>query len=440
MRGKITALAISLSLILSFSNQDANAQLNLKNLKKKTEKKVEKSVEKRVEKRIDKGIDNSLDKVEESIDESVDGESKDNKSKKPTNDKNNKQNETVNEKSTSEPQSSSRSKSLNVSWSKFDFVQGNEIIFEDNQAGEQNGEFPSKWDLSKGNVENAIVDGENVIAFLKVNANGGGGIVPMIKNNHEDYLPDEFTLEFDAYFPNKNLFYQVSFCDYKNQKKINRVGSSEEFSAEKYLRFSLNKADGKNIEASELDGNLLEKGWRHISISFNKRAIKAYLDETRILNIPNVRFNPTGLTIASHNTEGKNIGYMKNARLAKGAVPLYDKLLTDGKFVTTGIKFDVAKSTIRPESNGTINYVYQMMKEHQDLKFSVEGHTDSDGDDKSNQKLSEARAKAIMDRLIEMGISADRLSFKGLGEAKPIADNNTSEGKAQNRRVEFIKM
>ena len=79
------------------------------------------------------------------------------------------------------------------------------------------------------------------------------------------------------------------------------------------------------------------------------------------------------------------------------------------------------------------------MSKQPDLKFSVEGHTDSDGDDALNQSLSELRAKTVMQQLISMGISKDRLTSKGFGESMPIADNNSPEGKANNRRVEFVK-
>ncbi|NTW26619.1 MAG: OmpA family protein, partial [Lentimicrobium sp.] len=94
---------------------------------------------------------------------------------------------------------------------------------------------------------------------------------------------------------------------------------------------------------------------------------------------------------------------------------------------------------IKPESMGTINYVVKMMQDHPELKFSVEGHTDSDGDDASNLKLSEARAKAVVEAMAKLGIAADRLTSKGLGESKPMAGNDSPEGKAQNRRVEFVK-
>jgi outer membrane protein OmpA-like peptidoglycan-associated protein len=119
---------------------------------------------------------------------------------------------------------------------------------------------------------------------------------------------------------------------------------------------------------------------------------------------------------------------------------LYDKVLTDGKFVTTGIKFDVNKATLKPESAGTLNYVVKMMQDNPDWRFSVEGHTDSDGSDDFNQTLSEKRAAAVRNELIKLGISADRLTSKGWGESKPMTDNNTPEGKAQNRRVEFVKL
>ncbi len=87
-------------------------------------------------------------------------------------------------------------------------------------------------------------------------------------------------------------------------------------------------------------------------------------------------------------------------------------MLTDGKFVTTGIKFDVSKATIKPESIGTINYVAKMMTDHPDLKFCIEGHTDSDGADDGNQTLSEKRAEAVRKELIKLGIDSTGLLLK----------------------------
>jgi outer membrane protein OmpA-like peptidoglycan-associated protein len=280
-----------------------------------------------------------------------------------------------------------------------------------------------------------------VIYFIKCNANGGGNIVPLLKNNKEDYLPEEFTVEFDAYFEEKSSSYYVFFADTKNQVKLDNSMRADD----KWVRFGKNGGEHKkDIERKFYPGFSSAKPdntakWRHIALSFNTRALKAYLDDARILNIPNLDYNPTGISLSYHNPGGTTVGYIKNIRIAKGAVPLYDKLLTDGKFITTGIKFDVNKATIKPESMGTIIYVVKMMTDHPELKFSVEGHTDGDGDNAANQKLSEARAKSVMEKMTELGISAERLTSKGHGETKPMAGNDTPEGKAQNRRVEFVK-
>jgi len=119
---------------------------------------------------------------------------------------------------------------------------------------------------------------------------------------------------------------------------------------------------------------------------------------------------------------------------------LYEQVVTSGKFTTRDINFDVAKATIKPESFRTINKIATLMKEHPDLTFRIDGHTDSDGSAPLNQKLSEDRAAAIKRALVKFGISEKRLYSRGWGETNPIATNLTSEGKAKNRRVEFISL
>ncbi|MCC7520987.1 MAG: OmpA family protein, partial [Flavobacteriaceae bacterium] len=304
-------------------------------------------------------------------------------------------------------------------------------------VGESNGEFPSRWDVTKGTVEIANWGGENVVWLKKTNANVPDAILPFLKNRTEDYLPEEFTVEMDVYFHsdyNLNKTYYIFLYDSKNQMKI--------LSPSKPIRITFNQItyDLNGDTYTGQDALKPKEGWRHVAISFNKRALKGYLDDMRLVNVPNIEFNPTGVMISAHNVSGNGKPFVKNVRIAKGAVPLYDKFLTDGKFITTGIKFDVAKATLKPESMGTINYVVKMMQDHPELKFSVEGHTDSDGTEAANQTLSEARAKAVKETMIKAGISADRLTSKGHGESKPMAGNDTPEGKAQNRRVEFVKI
>jgi len=103
------------------------------------------------------------------------------------------------------------------------------------------------------------------------------------------------------------------------------------------------------------------------------------------------------------------------------------------------INFDSGKSTIKNESMPVVNQIIEMLNQAPDIQISIEGHTDSDGSNDSNLKLSEARAKAVVEVITKGGIDAARLSSAGFGEEKPIADNSTDEGKAKNRRVELIK-
>jgi outer membrane protein OmpA-like peptidoglycan-associated protein len=113
--------------------------------------------------------------------------------------------------------------------------------------------------------------------------------------------------------------------------------------------------------------------------------------------------------------------------------------MQDGRIITNGIRFDVNKATIRPESMGVINSIYGLLKDHPEIKLGIEGHTDSDGDDAFNQKLSEQRAETVLNTLKNLGIDSNRMTSKGWGESKPLDSNATPEGKANNRRVEFVK-
>lgn len=103
------------------------------------------------------------------------------------------------------------------------------------------------------------------------------------------------------------------------------------------------------------------------------------------------------------------------------------------------INFDSGKSTIKKESMPVVEQIIEMMKQVSDINISVEGHTDSDGSNESNLKLSEQRSKAVLDAIVKGGIDKSRLTSAGFGEEKPIDDNSTEDGKAKNRRVELIK-
>jgi outer membrane protein OmpA-like peptidoglycan-associated protein len=180
--------------------------------------------------------------------------------------------------------------------------------------------------------------------------------------------------------------------------------------------------------------------WHHIALAYKMDQLKIYVDQYRVLTIPSCGLSPAVMDFAGIGSE-KNPIIFSNMKIAKGAsMYIAGQKFTNTKIVTHGINFDVNKAVIRPESMGTLNMIVQLMKDNPDVKFEVGGHTDSDGDNASNMKLSQARADAVRNQLISMGIDAARLTTKGYGETKPISPNTTDDGKANNRRVEFVKM
>jgi len=331
-------------------------------------------------------------------------------------------------------------------WSKYNFVPGDKVIFQDDLGGEESGEFPSRWDLIKGNAENASFDGANVINFENKSI-----INPLMET--DEYLPEVFTIEFDAYYDEERMgsyvyhqLYKIRFWNGDSHGVFREVEVSYyPLNIYRYGASMSGKVKGVKKDFKGFDESLKQKQpvWRHIAIAFNKRSLKVFVDQYRALNIPNLGFKPTMVSIETYtNTHIKEpyVRAIKNIRIAEGGKKLYDRVMADGKFVTNGILFDVNKATIKPESMGVINEIVKMMNQHPDLKFSIEGHTDSDGSESSNQNLSESRAASVKEVLVSNGIDSSRMQTKGLGESVPIDNNTTPEGKANNRRVEFIKI
>ena len=359
-----------------------------------------------------------------------------------------------------------------TTYAKSDFVPGDEIIFDDNFEGEKIGEFPLRWDLLDGYAEMAQQQGRNVIAFTD---NGLGQVMPLMKKKWDwlpevfmplmkkkwDWLPEVFTVEFDLYVAPMNtgdeeettLDMSIYFGDrgddsYYNASSFVKFWYREDGSCN--LTWSLLKPDGDNQSSGEKmlglnsgNSDYLEKDnpvvageWNHFAFSFNQRAFKGYVNGVRMINVPTMKA-PGYLFFAS----GAFYRYtgLSNVRIAQGAVPLYDRLTTDGKIVSYAITFETGKADLKPESVIEINRVANLMQEHPELEFEVQGHCDNTGTDAVNDPLSQQRAEAIVNALVKQGIAQSRLTPVGKGSHSPIAPNDTAEGRAKNRRVEFVK-
>src|SRR6056297_2498158 len=183
---------IWLSGVFLFLGTPVNSQVKVD-----VEKKVEKKVDQRAEKKTDEVIDKGLDKLEQGIGKLF------GKKKKKDRDAEGKETEEVLPGTPGDNVSAGEALSGQsvadagpaLNWAKYDFVPGDKVIFEDNLEGEENGEFPSRWDLHEGTAEVAVFGGENVIMFREY----GSSIIPYMKNSNADYLPEVFTVEMDAY-------------------------------------------------------------------------------------------------------------------------------------------------------------------------------------------------------------------------------------------------
>jgi outer membrane protein OmpA-like peptidoglycan-associated protein len=183
----------------------------------------------------------------------------------------------------------------------------------------------------------------------------------------------------------------------------------------------------------------------HVSMWRQGQRLRVYVNGEKIWDLPRAfdatsKFN--AVTFAMQGSyKPDDYFLLGNIRLAVGAPDTRNKLITEGKFVTNGILFDVNSDKIKPESYGTLKEIAGVLNENADVKVKIIGHTDGDGDDAKNLDLSKRRAASVrMVLTSEFGIDGSRFETDGMGETKPVGDNKTPEGKAQNRRVEFVKL
>lgn len=308
-------------------------------------------------------------------------------------------------------------------YNNYDFVPGENILFEDNFLSDQDGEFASHWNLKSGQaVVNKTGDKTSFVLF-----NGNyAKVSPLMKT--ASYLTDPFTIEFDFYVTGYSPLLFLRSKDKDNRSinfgyRVNTNGFANELSE--------NYPEGTDAA--------FKKKWHHAALAYKNGQIKCYVDQYRVLVIPQCGFVPEEIALGGIASKDNPVVFT-NVRLAAGGnMNMLNKILTDGRFITHAITFDVDKSDIKPESMGFLNSLAKFLTENSSIKLEIDGHTDSDGDDASNLSLSQARAEAVKKQLVSMGIDAARMITKGFGETKPIADNSTPEGKANNRRVEFIK-
>ena len=306
----------------------------------------------------------------------------------------------------------------------YDFVPGDKIIFQSQLEDERSGEIPSQFTLNSGQMDIQNEDGQNVI---RVPNGSGANFKPRMTK--ADYLPDQFTIEFDA----KNERFGTAHMTIQFGDKEENI---------KEIHFG----DGGGIDwttgdvdfPSSLDAGTSDAmHWHHIAIAINKNQGKIYVDQYRIANVNNLAGKASEV---SFDINGYETSFYKNIRMASGGIDIYKKISTNSKIIMHGILFELDKATLKPESMGSVNQIYDLMQKEPSLKFEIDGYTDNSGNAAHNLALSQQRADAVKAQLVSMGINASRLTTKGFGDTNPVDSNDTPEGKANNRRVEFVKI
>ena len=339
---------------------------------------------------------------------------------------------------------------------KSDFVRGSVILFEDDFANEQMGEFPSKWDIQReGNAEVGSINGKKYVHFTTQY-----NFIEPLMQNMKSYLPDVFTIEWD-YFCSKPIDqygsdFEIIF-DMGQDKRVGRIRFHyrPDNDPDAWANWDFKKPNSDDeVSGNNSEGwieNIKIGQWNHFALSFNKRALKLYVNGNRVINLPNVQAPERFKFFANGEYKYRGFGHVI---LAAGAKDLYERNTTDlsaaaaavekaiaetGKFVTNNILFETAKATLKPESMDEIQKVAEYMKKNPTVRFEVQGHTDNQGSDKINDPLSQQRAEAVVKALEQLGCDPFNMRAVGKGSHEPVADNKTDDGRAKNRRVEFIK-
>ena len=404
-------------LLFLFVVVNANGQGWLKKLGNKVVDKVEK----KAEKRTDQVIDNEL-----------------NKGQKPANKNDNKN------KGTENVSSESSEKGKLESYSHYDFVPGDRIIYFEDFSQDAIGDFPALWTTDVSGEINTL----NVGPGHWLNLNSGEGTYWYMKDID---FPVNFILEMDI-VPKTTatriaadlvLFGENNHSEMDKEGNPGTCGLHIQMEKENWITKGYKKGNNEFLSGSS-QVNTVEAGKvNHVIVWVQNRRVRIYQKGAKVLDMPtNIYEGSKFKRLCFKLYRGASCGsYISNIKITTAAPDMRSKLMTEGKLISYGIYFDVNKDIVKPESYGSIKEIANILNENPAVRIKITGHTDSDGDDASNLDLSKRRAASVKQSLInEFNINGSRIETDGKGENAPLAGNNSAENKAKNRRVEFTKL
>ena len=407
-----------------------------------TQAQILKNAANRVKQKMDQKTNEKIDKT---IDEAVDGK------KKPTEAASTNEATPVNQSETTATKA--QPKTLKA-YSKYDFVPGDVILYAEDFAQDAIGEFPARWNT----------DGSGEVVTLEGLPGKWLSLTErtFYETAYKNKLPENFTVEYDmvAEYKDDQGVPNVNTILFREPQKNRQTGAwlklypnggtSQMRDAAAFHNQNTNgytelQAKSQYLTAFNESNHKVQPV--HVAIWVQKERVRAWVNQDKIYDLPKgmpagAEPERLGWELGSYGGPKENYKYyISNIRIAAASPDNRNKLITEGKWSTSGILFDVNSDKIKPTSYGVLKEIAGVLTENGAVKVKIVGHTDADGEDGANLELSKRRAEAVKTALsTEFGIDAARMQADGMGETKPVADNSKPEGKAQNRRVEFIKL
>lgn len=305
-------------------------------------------------------------------------------------------------------------------WVNYDFQPGEIPLYVDDFSRDRVGNFPKRLEFISGNMEVAEWNG---VRFLRATSRASFSI-PL-----PDTLTDRFTMEFDATGSIANIFTTVMFKP-----------DPTSYPAFRYLNDRVQGGIYGRPEALAMAKPTAFETPFRFRIMADGKYVKVYINETRVANVPNADLGRSNKITIEFVGSDEKPAFVGNFNVLAGGRELYDALEENGRVATQGIYFDSGSDKIRPESTPTLVEIAEMLKDHPDLDILIEGHTDNVGSPPANLALSDRRAAAVRQVLVDTyKIDGNRLTTVGFGDTVPAKPNTTPEGRQQNRRVELVK-